>query len=109
MVAFVASAMMAVTRIVPLKLLPFDNKNELQLIIDMSKGSSLESTDEVAAALGHYLATVNEVSSYQTYVGLSSPMDFNGMVRHYYLRQGANVGDIRIVLADKKTPRPTLA
>ncbi|MFZ2449849.1 MAG: efflux RND transporter permease subunit [Methylovulum miyakonense] len=102
MIAFVASAMMAVTRIVPLKLLPFDNKNELQLIIDMPKGSSLESTDEVAAALGHYLATVNEVSSYQSYVGLSSPMDFNGMVRHYYLRQGANVGDIRIVLADKK-------
>ncbi len=102
MIAFVASAMMAVTRIVPLKLLPFDNKNELQLIIDMPKGSSLETTDEVAAALGHYLATVNEVSSYQSYVGLSSPMDFNGMVRHYYLRQGVNVGDIRIVLADKK-------
>ncbi|MDO9106809.1 MAG: efflux RND transporter permease subunit [Methylovulum sp.] len=101
MLAFVASAMMAVTRVVPLKLLPFDNKNELQLIIDMPKGSSLEATDEVAAALGHYLATVNEVSSYQSYVGLPSPMDFNGMVRHYYLRQGANVGDIRIVLADK--------
>ncbi|MDP2901609.1 MAG: efflux RND transporter permease subunit, partial [Methylovulum sp.] len=60
MIAFVASAMMAVTRVVPLKLLPFDNKNELQLIIDMPKGSSLEATDEVAAALGHYLATVNE-------------------------------------------------
>ncbi len=101
MIAFVASAMMAVTRVVPLKLLPFDNKNELQLIIDMPKGASLEATDEVAAALGQYLATVNEVSSYQRYVGLASPMDFNGMVRHYYLRQGANVGDIRIVLADK--------
>ncbi len=99
--AFVASAMMAVTRVVPLKLLPFDNKNELQLVIDMPKGSSLERTDQVAAALGRYLATVNEVSSYQSYVGLASPMDFNGMVRHYYLRQGANVGDIRIVLADK--------
>ncbi|MDD5271952.1 MAG: efflux RND transporter permease subunit [Methylovulum sp.] len=100
-VAFAASAMMAVTRVVPLKLLPFDNKNELQLVIDMPKGSSLEATDEVAAALGHYLATVNEVSSYQSYVGLASPMDFNGMVRHYYLRHGANLGDIRIVLADK--------
>ena len=100
-IAFVASAMMAVTRVVPLKLLPFDNKNELQLIIDMPEGSSLEATDEVAGALGNYLATVNEVSSYQSYVGLASPMDFNGMVRHYYLRQGANVGDIRIVLADK--------
>lgn len=100
-IAFVASAMLAVTRVVPLKLLPFDNKNELQLVIDMPKGVALEATDEVAAALGRYLATVNEVSSYQTYVGLASPMDFNGMVRHYYLRQGAHVGDIRIVLADK--------
>ena len=100
-IAFVASAMMAVTRVVPLKLLPFDNKNELQLIIDMPKGSSLETTDEVASALGAYLSTVNEVSSYQTYVGIASPMDFNGMVRHYYLRQGAYLGDIRIVLADK--------
>ncbi|MCF7986793.1 MAG: efflux RND transporter permease subunit [Methylovulum sp.] len=100
-IAFVASAMLAVTRVVPLKLLPFDNKNELQLVIDMPKGVALETTDEVATALGRYLATINEISSYQTYVGLASPMDFNGMVRHYYLRQGAQVGDIRIVLADK--------
>ncbi len=100
-IAFVASAMMAVTRIVPLKLLPFDNKNELQLIIDMPKGSSLEATDQVASALGDYLATINEISSYQSYVGIASPMDFNGMVRHYYLRQGAHLGDIRIVLIDK--------
>ena len=100
-VAFVASAMMAVTRVVPLKLLPFDNKNELQLVIDMPRGSSLENTQQVADALGDYLATVNEVSSFQSYVGTASPMDFNGMVRHYYLRQGAHLGDIRIVLADK--------
>ena len=100
-VAFMLSTMMAVTRVVPLKLLPFDNKNELQLVIDMPRGSSLEATNEVAIALGHYLATVNEVSNYQSYVGLASPMDFNGLVRHYYLRQGAYVGDMRIVLIDK--------
>jgi multidrug efflux pump subunit AcrB len=100
-IAFVLSTLMAVTRVVPLKLLPFDNKNELQLVIDMPRGSSLEATDEVAAALGRYLSTVNEVSSYQSYVGLASPMDFNGLVRHYYLRQGAYVGDIRVVLIDK--------
>jgi len=99
--AFVLSTLMAVTRVVPLKLLPFDNKNELQLVIDMPRGSTLEATDEVAAALGRYLATVNEVSSYQTYVGLASPMDFNGMVRHYYLRQGGHTGDLRVVLVDK--------
>ena len=101
-VAFVLSTLMAVTRVVPLKLLPFDNKNELQLVIDMPRGSSLEATNEVATALGQYLSTVNEVSNYQAYVGLSSPMDFNGLVRHYYLRHGAYVGDIRIVLIDKK-------
>lgn len=100
-IAFVLSTLMAVTRVVPLKLLPFDNKNELQLVIDMPRGSSLEATDEMAAALGRYLSTVNEVSSYQSYVGLASPMDFNGLVRHYYLRQGAYVGDVRVVLIDK--------
>jgi len=100
-IAFVLSTLMAVTRVVPLKLLPFDNKNELQLVIDMPRGSSLEATNEVATALGQYLATVNEVSSYQTYVGLASPMDFNGLVRHYYLRQGAYVGEMRMVLVDK--------
>ncbi|MCQ8128260.1 efflux RND transporter permease subunit [Methylomonas rivi] len=100
-VAFVLSTLMAVTRVVPLKLLPFDNKNELQLVIDMPRGSSLEATDEVATALGRYLSTVNEVSNYQSYVGLASPMDFNGMVRHYYLRHGAYVGDVRVVLVDK--------
>ena len=101
-IAFVASALLAVTRAVPLKLLPFDNKNELQLVIDMPKGSTLEQTDEVAGALGRYLATVNEVTDYQAYVGLASPMDFNGMVRHYYLRQGSQVGEVRISLIDKE-------
>lgn len=101
-IAFVGSALLAVTRAVPLKLLPFDNKNELQLVIDMPRGSTLEDTDEVAHALGRYLATVNEVTDYQSYIGLSSPMDFNGMVRHYYLRQGSYVGDLRVNLIDKE-------
>jgi len=102
MLAFVGAAMLAVTRAVPLKLLPFDNKNELQLVIDMPKNSTLEATDQVARALGKYLATVDEVTDYQTYIGLPSPMDFNGMVRHYYLRTGSNIGEIRINLVDKK-------
>jgi len=102
MLAFVGAAMLAVTRAVPLKLLPFDNKNELQLVIDMPKGSTLEATDQVARALGQYLATVDEVTDYQSYIGLPSPMDFNGMVRHYYLRTGSNIGEIRINLIDKK-------
>jgi multidrug efflux pump subunit AcrB len=101
-VAFVASALLAVTRAVPLKMLPFDNKNELALVIDMPRGTTLEDTDAVGRDLGAYLATVAEVTDYETFVGLASPMDFNGMVRHYYLRRGGNVGDIRINLLPKE-------
>jgi len=100
--AFALSAMLAVTRLVPLKMLPFDNKNELAIVIDMPRGTALEDTDAVARELGRYLASVAEVTDYETYVGLSSPMDFNGMVRHYYLRRGGNVGDIRINLLPKE-------
>ncbi|MDD2767827.1 MAG: efflux RND transporter permease subunit [Methylococcus sp.] len=100
--ALVASSLLAVTRAVPLKLLPFDNKNELQLVIDMPRDASLERTDAVARALGDYLARVNEVTDFETYVGLASPMDFNGMVRHYYLRRGGYAGDIRISLLPKE-------
>ncbi len=100
-IAFVGSALLVVIKAVPLKLLPFDNKNELQLVIDMPRNSTLEQTDQVARALGQYLATVDEITDYQSYIGLASPMDFNGMVRHYYLRQGSNVGEIRINLVDK--------
>jgi len=101
LVAFIGSSALAVTRAVPLKLLPFDNKNEMQLVIDMPRGTTLERTDEAARALGRYLATVNEVTDYETYVGIASPMDFNGMVRHYYLRRGGYVADIRINLLPK--------
>ncbi|MGZ8238355.1 MAG: efflux RND transporter permease subunit [Methylobacter sp.] len=101
LIAFVASALLAVTRAVPLKLLPFDNKNELQILIDMPAGTALEQTDEVARALGSYLSTVNEVTDYQSYTGLASPMDFNGMVRHYYLRSGGQLGEVRVNLLPK--------
>lgn len=100
--AFVASALLAVYRIVPLKLLPFDNKNELQLVIDMPRGSTLENTDAVARELGAYLSRVNEITDYETYVGSASPMDFNGMVRHYYQRREAHQGDIRVNLLPKE-------
>ena len=100
--AFVLSALLGVTRLVPLKMLPFDNKNELALVIDMPRGSTLEATDAVARALGRYLATVPEVTEYTAYVGVPSPMDFNGMVRHYYLRSANHLGDIRISLLPKE-------
>jgi multidrug efflux pump subunit AcrB len=102
LVAFVGSALLAVFRVVPLKLLPFDNKNELQLVIDLPRGSTLESSDAVARDLAQYLSTVNEVTDFETYVGLGSPMDFNGMVRHYYLRKESYQADIRINLLPKE-------
>ncbi len=95
------AACLLVVFAIPLKLLPFDNKNEMQLVIDMPRGSSLEQTDAVARELEDYLATVNEVTDFETYIGLSSPMDFNGLVRHYYLRHGTYQGDIRVNLVHK--------
>ncbi len=86
---------------VPLKMLPFDNKNELQLVLDLPEGTTLESTDAVTREFEHYLSTVPEVRSFVSYVGTASPMDFNGMVRHYYAREGSNVADIRLNLVDK--------
>jgi multidrug efflux pump subunit AcrB len=103
MLALTAGAMsLAVVRSVPLKMLPFDNKNELLLVLDFDRGTTLERSDAGVRELETYLATVPEVADYTSYVGSGSPMDFNGLVRHYYLRQGDHVADIRINLAGKK-------
>jgi multidrug efflux pump subunit AcrB len=93
---------LAAARRVPLKMLPFDNKNELLLVLDFDRGTTLERSDAAVRDFEAYLAQVPEVADYTSYVGLGSPMDFNGLVRHYYLRQGDHVADIRINLADKK-------
>jgi multidrug efflux pump subunit AcrB len=102
-VALLMAAVVALPafRVVPLKMLPYDNKNEFQIVVDMPEGTTLERTDAVCRRLGRYLAGVAEVRDYQIYAGIASPMDFNGMVRHYFLRQGANVADIRVNLAPK--------
>ncbi|GAU08176.1 efflux RND transporter permease subunit [Desulfoplanes formicivorans] len=88
-------------RQVPLKMLPFDNKNELQIVLDMDEGTSLENTDRVIGELERYLTTVPEIISFVSYTGTASPMDFNSMVRHYFLRGLPHQADIRINLADK--------
>jgi len=88
-------------RLVPLKMLPYDNKDEFLIVVDMPEGTTLEQTEAVTRRLGNYLAGVNEVRDYQLYVGLASPMDFNGMVRHYFLRRGPNVAEVRVNLAPK--------
>jgi multidrug efflux pump subunit AcrB len=93
---------LAAVRSVPLKMLPFDNKNELLLVLDFDEGTTLERSDAAVRDFEAYLANVPEVVDYTSYVGLSSPMDFNGLVRHYYLRRGDNVAELRINLAGKK-------
>jgi len=96
-----APVLLALFRLVPLKMLPFDNKNEFQIVVDMPEGTTLEHTDQVMQALEIYLEKVPEVTSIVSYTGLASPMDFNGLVRHYYLRRGGHVADMRVNLLDK--------
>ncbi|MBR7780794.1 efflux RND transporter permease subunit [Undibacterium luofuense] len=86
---------------VQLKMLPFDNKSEFQLVLDMPAGTPLEKTAGVLRELGAYLQTVPEVQDYQAYAGTSAPISFNGLVRQYYLRQGSEQGDIQVNLVDK--------
>jgi len=99
--AFLLSVGLVALGWVPLKMLPYDNKSELQVVIDMPEGTTLEETDAVTRALGTYLSTVAEVTDLESYVGTAGPFDFNGMVRHYFLRQGDHVAEIRVNLADK--------
>ncbi|NTV43157.1 MAG: efflux RND transporter permease subunit, partial [Syntrophobacteraceae bacterium] len=97
------SVWLVMSRRVPLKMLPFDNKNELQVVVDMPRGTTLETTEAATHAMMDYLARLPEVTDVSSTAGASSPVDFNGLVRHYYLRQGPHVADIRINLIGKKT------
>ena len=99
---FMFSFALLISGRVPVKMLPFDNKNELQVVIDLPEGTPLEETDRVVRDFERYLRSVPEATDFESYVGTASPMDFNGMVRHYYLRRSPNVGDIRINLVHKK-------
>ena len=90
------------TRHVVVKMLPFDNKSEIQLVIDMPEGTTLEETARAAKALTHYVRTVPEVRDYQAYVGTASPFNFNGLVRHYFLRSLPHEADIQINLVAKQ-------
>lgn len=95
-------ALLVLTKRVPLKMLPFDNKNEFQVVVDMPEGTSLERTAAAADAIARYLATVPEVVNVTTYVGEPSPVDFNGLIRQYYFRRAPHYADIRVNLAPKK-------
>lgn len=99
--AFCMSLIFLAVGIVPVKMLPFDNRNEFLVQIDMPEGTTLETTDKVVEDLERYLSKVNEVRDVESFVGLPSPIDFNGMVRQYYLREGPGLADIRVNLLDK--------
>ena len=99
--AIMLSVALPVIGLVALKMLPFDNKSEFQIVVDMPAGTRVEETEKVLRALGQHLATVPEVTDYQAYAGLSAPINFNGLVRQYYLRRGGHMGDIQVNLQDK--------
>src|SRR5271165_5041996 len=89
-------------KLVKVKMLPFDNKSEFQVIVDMPDGTTLEQTTRVSQELGQYLGQQPEVVNYQIYAGTSGPYNFNGLVRHYFLRRGANQADMQVNLMGRK-------
>ena len=95
------SASLAVFKLVVLKMLPLDNKSEVQVVVDMPEGSTLEQTNALLTELAAKLDTVPEVLDYQAYAGTAAPINFNGLVRQYFLRSGSNVGDLQVNLVDK--------
>ncbi|MEQ1672736.1 MAG: efflux RND transporter permease subunit, partial [Hyphomicrobium sp.] len=99
--ATLASVMLFATKAVTVKLLPFDDKSELQVVVDLPAGSSLEETGRVLSAAADRLASLKELSSIQAYAGTASPFNFNGLVRHAYLRSEPQQGDLQINLAPK--------
>ena len=100
-VLLLASTLLFAFKMVAVKMLPFDNKNEFQVIVDMPEGTTLERTAAVTRELAAFLAKQPEVVNYQTYVGTAAPINFNGLVRHYDLRRGANVADVQVNLLPK--------
>jgi multidrug efflux pump subunit AcrB len=101
LVLLVLSAALIPLRLVTVKMLPFDNKSEFQLIVDMPEGTSLERTAEVAQALAMVAARDEAVHDVQTYAGVAAPFNFNGLVRHYFLRRGPTVADVQVNLQPK--------
>ena len=100
-ILLIGSCALFYTGFVKVKMLPFDNKSEFQVIVDMPNGTTLEQTQRVVQLLGEETQQQREVVNIQTYAGTASPYNFNGLVRHYYLRQGPNVGDIQVNLLPK--------
>jgi multidrug efflux pump subunit AcrB len=102
LVLLIGSMVMFFTKQVVVKMLPFDNKNEFQIVIDMPEGTTLERTAAVTKEIAQFISTQPEVVNYQNYIGTSAPITFNGLVRHYDLRGGSNMADIQVNLLHKE-------
>ncbi len=100
--AIVIAAGLVVVQLVVLKMLPFDNKSEFQVVANLPEGTTVETTARVLDELAHVIEQVPEVSDYEVYAGTSAPINFNGLVRQYYLRQAPQLGDIQVNLVDKR-------
>lgn len=98
----VLAAGLAVVQLVVLKMLPFDNKSEFQVVVDMPEGSTLEQTNALLQELAAAVAKVPEVQNFQGYAGSAAPINFNGLVRQYYLREGPHLGDLQVNLVDRR-------
>jgi len=101
LLAIALSIALPLSQCVVLKMLPFDNKSEFQVVVDMPAGTPVENTAEVLHEMGNYLATIPEVSDFEGYAGTAAPFNFNGLVRQYYLRHAPENGDLQVNLADK--------
>ncbi len=100
-VLLIGSMALVALKAVQVKMLPFDNKSEFQVVLDLPEGSSLETSQAAAQEIAQMLRTVPEVISTETYAGTSAPFNFNGLVRHYFMRRGGNVADVQVNLLPK--------
>ncbi|HSD50961.1 MAG TPA: efflux RND transporter permease subunit, partial [Candidatus Methylomirabilis sp.] len=100
-VLLLASTSLVYFKVVHVKMLPFDNKSEFQVIVDMPEGTTLEQTARVTREIGEYVSTLPEVTDYQMYAGTAAPYNFNGLVRHYFLRHGPHQADLQVNLLPK--------
>jgi multidrug efflux pump subunit AcrB len=99
--ALIGACSLLAFKIVTVKMLPFDNKNEFQVIVDMPSGTTLEQTAAATRAIADYVAMAPEVKDYEMYVGAASPFNFNGLVRHYFNRSASHQADIQVNLVGK--------
>jgi multidrug efflux pump subunit AcrB len=97
----VISVGLVALRAVSVKMLPFDNKSEFQVVLDLPEGASLEASAALGADVARYLRTIPEVRSTDVYAGTAAPFNFNGLVRHYFMRRGSNVADVQVNLLEK--------